>query len=63
MSHWTIAQAIVLTYHGLVSCFAFKKSKVLIDMPDDDGRTARLRQETFCNNGGNKTCFDNLKLQ
>ena len=41
----------------------FPDSLLNIDMRDDDARTVRLHQETFCNIGGNEAWFDNFKLQ
>ena len=51
------------TIPGLVSRFAASNAKALIDIPDADACTVRLRQEMLCNNGGYAcTWFGHFKL-
>ena len=68
MSHWTIAQSIFLTiaWHYTMAWFPavlLKSTQALIDMGDNDACTVRLWKEMLCNEGENKPCFGNFKLQ
>ena len=65
---FTCAQFLVLfkyrlgAYHGLVSSFAVKKTKALIDMRDEDARMIRLRLETLFGKFQKKSLFKVIVL-